>query len=98
MLMNQVRILAGSDLRSIPLAHVQHPSHCTSLRKCISCVWKMMNIVTVQTCVCLDECGVRDLTLRGVVAHCGESALWDASVRHSVTHNQMAQQVNKHKL
>ncbi|XP_056619103.1 ribonucleases P/MRP protein subunit POP1 isoform X1 [Triplophysa dalaica] len=39
-----------------------------------------------------EECGVRDLTLRGVVAHCGESALWDASVRHSVTHNQMAQQ------
>lgn len=57
-----------------------------------------MNIVIVQTCVCLDECGVRDLTLRGVVAHCSESALWDASVRHSVTHNQMAQQVNKHKL
>ncbi|KAA0702550.1 Ribonucleases P/MRP protein subunit POP1 [Triplophysa tibetana] len=39
-----------------------------------------------------DECGVRDLTLRGVGAHCSESALWDASVRHSVTHNQMAQQ------
>lgn len=39
-----------------------------------------------------DECRVRDLTLRGVVAHCSESTLWDASVRHSVTHNQMSQQ------
>ncbi|KAI2654810.1 Ribonucleases P/MRP protein subunit POP1 [Labeo rohita] len=35
---------------------------------------------------------VRDLTLRGVAAHCSQSTLWDASVRDRVTHNRPSEQ------
>ncbi|XP_065126684.1 ribonucleases P/MRP protein subunit POP1 [Paramisgurnus dabryanus] len=39
-----------------------------------------------------DDDLVRDLVLRGVAAHCSDSVLWDASVRHNVTHNRMSEQ------
>ncbi|KAK2903726.1 hypothetical protein Q8A67_008439 [Cirrhinus molitorella] len=35
---------------------------------------------------------VRDLTVRGVAAHCSQSALWDTSVRDRVTHNRLSEQ------
>ncbi len=50
--------------------------------------------VSVCLCVCVIEDGrVRDLTLRGVAAHCSQSALWDASVRERVTHSRLSEQV-----
>ncbi|KAF4102645.1 ribonucleases P/MRP protein subunit POP1 [Onychostoma macrolepis] len=39
-----------------------------------------------------EDSRVRDLTLRGVAAHCSQSALWDASVRERVTHSRLSEQ------
>ncbi|XP_016140227.1 ribonucleases P/MRP protein subunit POP1 [Sinocyclocheilus grahami] len=39
-----------------------------------------------------EDSGVRDLTLKGVAAHCSQSALWDASARDRVTHNRLSEQ------
>lgn len=35
---------------------------------------------------------VRDLTLKGVAAHCSQSALWDTSARERVTHSRLSEQ------
>uniref|UniRef100_A0A8C1UY49 POP1 homolog, ribonuclease P/MRP subunit n=1 Tax=Cyprinus carpio TaxID=7962 RepID=A0A8C1UY49_CYPCA len=35
---------------------------------------------------------VRDLTLKGVAAHCSQSALWDTSAREHVTHSRLSEQ------
>lgn len=43
----------------------------------------------------LEEERVRDLTLRGVAAHCSQSALWDASLRERVTLGRLSEQVTQ---
>lgn len=90
MQMNQVRILAGPE--TVSLSHTQHcltAPESNTLQECFHCD-------SFQTpCVCvLEDDRVRDLTLKGVAAHCSQSALWDTSARERVTHSRLSEQVN----
>lgn len=60
---------------------------------------KLMEFSLAGFCVCgcgvgVDEEQRRNLILRGVPSVCAQSALWEKSVRESVTNNKISEQVS----